>query len=52
MKDDFFDSISCGALDGGSRNGRARFSQQSIRDTNVCDVPYSPYQFTFSNFII
>ncbi|KAL9381185.1 hypothetical protein Peur_026842 [Populus x canadensis] len=35
VKDDFFDSISCGALDGGSRNGRARFSQQSIRDTNA-----------------
>ncbi|KAJ6290586.1 hypothetical protein OIU78_026349 [Salix suchowensis] len=35
VKDDFFDSISCGALDGGSRNGRARFSQQSTRDTNA-----------------
>ncbi|KAJ6867194.1 protein decapping 5-like [Populus alba x Populus x berolinensis] len=35
VKDDFFDSISCGALDGGSHNGRARFSQQSIRDTNA-----------------
>ncbi|KAF9684082.1 hypothetical protein SADUNF_Sadunf04G0080900 [Salix dunnii] len=35
VKDDFFDSISCDALDGGSRNGRARFSQQSRRDTDT-----------------
>ena len=52
VKDDFFDSISCGALDGGSRNGRARFSQQSTRDTNVCVVPYNPHQFTISNLRI
>ncbi|KAJ7000641.1 protein decapping 5-like [Populus alba x Populus x berolinensis] len=35
VKDDFFDSISCDALDGGSRNGRARFSQQLRRDTDT-----------------
>ncbi|CAK7335069.1 unnamed protein product [Dovyalis caffra] len=35
VKDDFFDSISCDALDGGSRNGRARFSQRSRRDTDA-----------------
>ncbi|KAJ6707611.1 PROTEIN DECAPPING 5-LIKE [Salix viminalis] len=35
VKDDFFDSLSCDALDCGSRNGRARFSQQSRRDTDT-----------------
>ncbi|KAH7554413.1 hypothetical protein JRO89_XS12G0197400 [Xanthoceras sorbifolium] len=35
VKDDFFDSLSCDALDGGSRNGRTRFSEQVRRDTEV-----------------
>lgn len=37
VKDDFFDSLSCDALDGGLRNGRARtrFSEQVRRDTEV-----------------
>ncbi|KAJ0100299.1 hypothetical protein Patl1_21512 [Pistacia atlantica] len=37
VKDDFFDSLSCDALDGGSRNGRPRprFSEQVRRDTEV-----------------
>ncbi|KAJ6396233.1 hypothetical protein OIU77_021295 [Salix suchowensis] len=42
VKDDFFDSLSCDALDGGSRNGRARFSQQSRRDTDTY-VNFSPH---------
>lgn len=42
VKDDFFDSLSCDALDGGLRNGRARFSEQLRRDTEVvyCVFPY------------
>ncbi|XP_044506944.1 protein decapping 5-like [Mangifera indica] len=35
VKDDFFDSLSCDALDGGSRNGRPRFSEQVKRDTET-----------------
>ncbi|KAL5739387.1 hypothetical protein ACOSP7_028286 [Xanthoceras sorbifolium] len=35
VKDDFFDSLSCDALDGGSRNGRTRFSEQVRRDTET-----------------
>ncbi|KAJ4707144.1 protein decapping 5-like [Melia azedarach] len=35
VKDDFFDSLSCDALDGGSRNGRTRFSEQVKRDTET-----------------
>ncbi|XVF31731.1 hypothetical protein REPUB_Repub17cG0017500 [Reevesia pubescens] len=35
VKDDFFDSLSCDSLDGGSRNGRARFSEQMRRDTET-----------------
>ncbi|KAK3212127.1 hypothetical protein Dsin_016833 [Dipteronia sinensis] len=34
VKDDFFDSLSCDALDGGSR-GRTRFSEQVRRDTET-----------------
>ncbi|OMO94693.1 hypothetical protein COLO4_16202 [Corchorus olitorius] len=34
VKDDFFDSLSCDALDG-SRNGRTRFSEQMRRDTET-----------------
>ncbi|GAV75635.1 FDF domain-containing protein/LSM14 domain-containing protein [Cephalotus follicularis] len=32
VKDDFFDSLSCDALNGGSRGGRTRFSEQLRRD--------------------
>ncbi|KAL4310573.1 hypothetical protein GQ457_01G050940 [Hibiscus cannabinus] len=35
VKDDFFDSLSCDSLGGGSRNGRARFSEQMRRDTET-----------------
>lgn len=35
MKDDFFDSLSCDALDAGSHNGRTRFSDQLKKDTEV-----------------
>ncbi|GMI97024.1 hypothetical protein HRI_003371700 [Hibiscus trionum] len=35
VKDDFFDSLSCDSLGGGSRNGRTRFSEQMRRDTEV-----------------
>ncbi|XWS75420.1 hypothetical protein CRYUN_Cryun01aG0086500 [Craigia yunnanensis] len=35
VKDDFFDSLSCDSLDGGSRNGRARYSEQMRRDTET-----------------
>ncbi|KAJ4707143.1 protein decapping 5-like [Melia azedarach] len=35
VKDDFFDSLSCDAIDGGSRNGRPRFSEQVRRDTET-----------------
>ncbi|XVF71679.1 hypothetical protein PTKIN_Ptkin12aG0059000 [Pterospermum kingtungense] len=35
VKDDFFDSLSCDSLDGGSRNGRPRFSEQMRRDTET-----------------
>ncbi|XP_022759228.1 protein decapping 5-like isoform X2 [Durio zibethinus] len=35
VKDDFFDSLSCDSLDGGSRDGRARFSEQMKRDTET-----------------
>ncbi|XVE71965.1 hypothetical protein DITRI_Ditri11bG0000500 [Diplodiscus trichospermus] len=40
VKDDFFDSLSCDSLDGGPRNGRARFSEQMRRDTETFgDLP-------------
>ncbi|KAK8675774.1 hypothetical protein V6N13_033837 [Hibiscus sabdariffa] len=35
VKDDFFDSLSCDSLAGGSRNGRTRFSEQMTRDTET-----------------
>ncbi|CAN6465606.1 unnamed protein product [Victoria cruziana] len=35
VKDDFFDSLSCNALDQGSRNGRTRFSEQMKIDTET-----------------
>lgn len=35
VKDDFFDSLSCNALDHGSRNGRTKFSEQIKIDTEV-----------------
>ncbi|XP_042501051.1 protein decapping 5 [Macadamia integrifolia] len=35
VKDDFFDSLSCNALDRGSRNGRTRFSEQMKIDTET-----------------
>lgn len=35
IKDDFFDSLSCNALDRGSRNGRTKFSEQLKIDTEV-----------------
>ncbi|MFQ6625496.1 hypothetical protein Gotur_004976 [Gossypium turneri] len=35
VKDDFFDSLSCDSLGGGSRNGRTRFSEQMRRDTET-----------------
>lgn len=35
VKDDFFDSLSCNALDHGSRNGRTKFSEQMKIDTEV-----------------
>lgn len=34
-KDDFFDSISCNAIDYESHNGRTRFSEQMKIDTEV-----------------
>ncbi|KAF8389815.1 hypothetical protein HHK36_024334 [Tetracentron sinense] len=40
VKDDFFDSISCNALDRGSQNGRTRFSEQMKIDTEVM-CPFS-----------
>ncbi|KAA3471459.1 protein decapping 5-like [Gossypium australe] len=40
VKDDFFDSLSCDSLGGGSRNGRTRFSEQMRRDTETFgDIP-------------
>ncbi|XP_015880566.3 protein decapping 5 [Ziziphus jujuba] len=35
VKDDFFDSLSCDALDAGSHNGRTRFSDQLKKDTET-----------------
>ncbi|XP_068637537.1 protein decapping 5 isoform X2 [Aristolochia californica] len=35
VKDDFFDSLSCNALDRGARNGRTRFSEQMKIDTET-----------------
>ncbi|KAL6011022.1 hypothetical protein ACLOJK_001466 [Asimina triloba] len=35
VKDDFFDSLSCNALDRGSWNGRTRFSEQMKIDTET-----------------
>lgn len=35
VKDDFFDSLSCDALDRGSQNGRTKFSEQMRKDTEV-----------------
>ena len=35
VKDDFFDSLSCDALDRGSRNGRTKFSEQLRKDSEV-----------------
>ncbi|EOY04274.1 Decapping 5, putative isoform 2 [Theobroma cacao] len=41
VKDDFFDTLSCDALDDGSRNGRTRFSEQMRRDTETFgDFPW------------
>ena len=34
-KDDFFDTLSCNALDNHSQNGRPRFSEQMKIDTEV-----------------
>ncbi|XP_020088645.1 protein decapping 5-like isoform X2 [Ananas comosus] len=35
VKDDFFDSLSCGSMDRGARNGRTRFSEQLRIDTET-----------------
>ncbi|XWS46408.1 hypothetical protein CRYUN_Cryun14cG0063200 [Craigia yunnanensis] len=35
VKDDFFDSLSCDSLGGGSHNGRTRFVEQRRRDTET-----------------
>ncbi|XP_077219836.1 protein decapping 5-like [Tasmannia lanceolata] len=35
VKDDFFDSLSCNALDRGARNGRTKFSEQMKIDTET-----------------
>ncbi|KAK7838556.1 protein decapping 5 [Quercus suber] len=35
VKDDFFDSLSCDALDRGSRNGRTKFSEQLRKDSET-----------------
>ncbi|KAF5457417.1 hypothetical protein F2P56_021520 [Juglans regia] len=35
VKDDFFDSLSCDALDRDSRNGRTRFSEQLRKDSET-----------------
>ncbi|MQM19292.1 hypothetical protein Taro_052293, partial [Colocasia esculenta] len=35
VKDDFFDSLSCNALDHGERNGRVKFSEQLKIDTET-----------------
>lgn len=35
VKDDFFDSLSCDALDRESRNGRTKFSEQLRKDSEV-----------------
>jgi protein LSM14 len=40
VKDDFFDSLSCDALDRESRNGRTKFSDQLRKDSEVF-LPYS-----------
>ncbi|KAK9924754.1 hypothetical protein M0R45_033107 [Rubus argutus] len=40
VKDDFFDSLSCDALDRGSQNGRTKFSEQLKKDTET--FGYSP----------
>ncbi|KAL6135415.1 hypothetical protein ACLB2K_067643 [Fragaria x ananassa] len=40
VKDDFFDSLSCDALDRGSQNVRTKFSEQVRKDTET--FGYSP----------
>lgn len=37
-KDDFFDSLSCNALDNGQNNGRTRYSEQMKLDTEVFPI--------------
>lgn len=50
VKDDFFDSLSCDALNSGSHNGRPRFSEQVRRDTEVlflfCPPNFPAYNLT------
>lgn len=43
VKDDFFDSLSCDALDRGSRNGRTKFSEQLRKDSET--FGYMPRQW-------
>ena len=57
VKDDFFDSLSCDALDRGSQNGKTKFSEQMRKDTEVYLAPLEKnkikdYETIYSSFLV